>query len=435
MVTGKKRNSGLIHRLALLLAASLVSAGTWAESYLIDAIEFRNNEKTKPSTLLQEYEIKPGDTLSDEQIKAARQAMMDLGLFKRVSADLEDRGGPGKVLIFTIHEKRYLLVLPRLSRSGDGDWSYGARLRWDNVGGRNRRLDFGYRRKDLKNSDIQQEDRLEIEYTLPRLWGSRFNLEYVLRSEDIEIDEERDGLEGRYEQRLDSFRVILSRWLKEKGPSQGWLLEGELRYEDYQNDFLSGDPGLFFDTEVATVKLGAEFREVHDHRYSRSGKHYGYEFQVSRNTSGGDVGFERHRVFYRGYIPVTKTPHTNFNFQVRYMSSSGSIFGDPSYSLGGNSTIRGYSRESLEGESAFITNLEVVRPLFGHNTLRGALILDFGGAFEDSFDFDSSELVTGLGIGLRYKMRSFVKTDLRLDVTHGIEDGETKVYGSTSSSF
>ena len=49
----------------------------------------------------------------------------------------------------------------------------------------------------VENSDIEQEDRLEIEYTLPRLWGSQFNLEYILRSEDIEIDE--DDFEENFE--------------------------------------------------------------------------------------------------------------------------------------------------------------------------------------------------------------------------------------------
>ena len=196
--------------IAFLLLSSLWVSQAIAESYLLDAIEFRGNDTTQDLIMLQEINLVVGEMASDAAIEYSRQSIMDLGLFKRVSADLEARGGKGKSLIITVIEKRYLLILPRLSRSGDGDWSYGAKFQWDNLYGKNRRLQFGYRRKDLKNSDIEQEDRLELEYYLPRLWGSQFNLEYVLRSEDIEIDETRDELSGRYEQKLP---IILSFFL------------------------------------------------------------------------------------------------------------------------------------------------------------------------------------------------------------------------------
>jgi len=421
--------------IAFLLLSSLWVSQAIAESYLLDAIEFRGNDTTQDLIMLQEINLVVGEMASDAAIEYSRQSIMDLGLFKRVSADLEARGGKGKSLIITVIEKRYLLILPRLSRSGDGDWSYGAKFQWDNLYGKNRRLQFGYRRKDLKNSDIEQEDRLELEYYLPRLWGSQFNLEYVLRSEDIEIDETRDELSGRYEQKLDSMRIRLSRWLREKGPSQGWLLRSELTYEDYDSDFLSGDEGLFFDTTVASVAISVIYQDVHDKLYSREGKSYGLTVSASESIDGEDVRFSRGEIFYRRYIPITRKPHTNFNYQLRYMTSSGSIFGDASYGLGGNTTLRGYDRDSLEGESAFIANLEFMVPMFGHNTLRGAVFSDIGGAFSESSGFDASELEYSVGLGVRYKLRAFVRTDLRLDVGYGVESGETKVYGSTNTSF
>lgn len=420
----------------VILASILVlaSAGAAAESYDVSAIEFRGNETTQPSTLLQELTFEAGDAVSDEQIEAGRQAIMNLGLFKRVSADLEARGGD-TVLIYTINEKRYLLVLPRLSRSGDGDWSWGARVRWDNVGGLNRRFDIGVRRKDLKSSDIQQEDQISLEYLMPRVWGSVWDLGFDFRFEDIEIDEERGELQGRYNQQLDSLRVDVSRWLREKGPSQGWRVDGQLRYEDYVNDYLSGDTGLYFDTRVVTLSAGIEYRDVTELLYSRTGRQFGYDVEAASDDWGSESSYVRHSAFYRRYQHVTEREHTNFNYQLRYGTSSGSIFGDPSYSIGGNSTMRGYDRESLEGESYFIANLEFMTPMFGHNTFRGALFADIGGAFEDSLSFEPTELEVGLGVGIRYKLRSFVNTDLRLDVAHGLDDGDTKVYGSTELSF
>ncbi len=421
-------------RLLLASILALVCSAAAAESYLISDIEFRDNEHTRPSTMLQELTFTAGDMVSDEEIEAGRQAIMNLGLFKRVSADLEARDGR-IVLIYTVNEKRYLLVLPRLSRSGDGDWSWGARVRWDNVAGRNRRLDVGVRRKDLKSSDIEQEDQVSVEYTLPRVWGSPWDLGFDVRSEDIEIDEERGELEGRYNQQLDSLRINVSRWLRETGPSQGWRADGQLRYEDYVNDYLSGNTGLFFDTKVVTLSAGLEYRDITELLYSRTGSHFGYYTEAASDDWGSESSYVRHSAFYRSYNHVTDRPHTNFNYQLRYGTSSGSIFGDPSFSIGGNSTMRGYERESLEGESYFIANLEFMSPMFGHNTFRGAVFADVGGAFDDSASFEPSELVVGLGVGIRYKLRSFVNTDLRLDIAHGLDEGETKVYGSTEMSF
>ncbi len=421
-------------RTILALTLAVWATAALAEEYVVSAIEFRDNETTRPSTLLQELTFQAGDTVSDEEIERGRQSIMNLGLYKRVSADLEARDGD-TVLIYTVSEKRYLLILPRLSRSGDGDWSYGARVRWDNVGGRNHRLDIGFRRKDLKDADIEREDQVSIEYLTPRVWGSPWDLGFEFRDEDIEIDEERGDLEGRYEQEVSSLRVDFGRWLHETGPSQGWRLDGQLRYEDYNNDYLSGDPGLYFDTRVVTLSAGIEYQHVTDLLYSRVGRHFGYGVESASDDYGSESSFVRHAAFYRRYMHVTDREHTNINYQLRYGTSSGSIFGDPSYSLGGNSTMRGYDRDSLEGESYFIANVEFLTPMFGHKTLRGAVFTDIGGAFEDSASFKPSELEVGVGVGIRYKLRSFVKTDLRLDIAHGIESGETKVYGSTDTPF
>ncbi|KAA3624625.1 MAG: hypothetical protein DWQ08_10170, partial [Proteobacteria bacterium] len=408
-------------RIAAIALLCLFPLPVAAESYLIADIEFRDNDTTRSSTMLQELTFSAGQTVSDEEIEAGRQAIMNLGLFKRVSADLERRDGE-TVLIYSVNEKRYLLVLPRLSRSGDGDWSWGARLRWDNLAGRNRRLDIGVRRKDLKDSDIEQEDQVSVEYLLPRIWGSPYDLGFEIRSEDIEIDEERDEFEGRYNQQLDSLRVEVSRWLRETGPSSGWRLLGQMRYEDYVNDFLSGDNGLFFDTRVVTLTLGTEYHDVQDLLYSRTGQHFGYLLELASDGLGSESSFVRHSAFYRGYRHVTARPHTSLNYQVRYGTSSGSVFGDPSYSIGGNSTMRGFEREALEGESYFIANIEFITPLFGHKTFRGALFTDIGGAFDDSASSDASAIEAGVGVGIRYKLRSFVRTDLRLDIAYGFGD-------------
>ena len=41
-----------------------------------------------------------------------------------------------------------------------------------------------------------------------------------------------------------------------------------------------------------------------------------------------------------------------------------------------------------------------------------------------------------VGVGLRWKIRLFVRTDLRLDFAQGLgSDGETRIYAGTNSTF
>ena len=56
--------------------------------------------------------------------------------------------------------------------------------------------------------------------------------------------------------------------------------------------------------------------------------------------------------------------------------------------------------------------------------------------FFDLGDIDISDPRVGVGAGLRWKIRSFVRTDLRLDVAQGLGDGgDTRVYAGTRATF
>ena len=62
--------------------------------------------------------------------------------------------------------------------------------------------------------------------------------------------------------------------------------------------------------------------------------------------------------------------------------------------------------------------------------------MDVGNAWEDTSDVDLSDLRYSAGIGLRWKLKSFVRVDIRLDISQGFsEDGETKFYLGTNATF
>lgn len=95
------------------------------------SIVFAGNRVTKPQVLIRETDQRIDTACSIDQIIDSIQGIMDLGLFKSVVADLslvDDQ----LQLRFTVEEKLYFLLVPRISRTSDGELRGGAQIRFDN---------------------------------------------------------------------------------------------------------------------------------------------------------------------------------------------------------------------------------------------------------------------------------------------------------------
>lgn len=403
-----------------------------AQAEQVREIRFAGNEQTIDKTMLQEITIRPGDDVDRDQIDLARQAIMDLGLFKKVTAEISS----DNVLTFTVEEKHYWFVLPRLSRSGDGDISYGVAYRMHNLRGRNETIVLGAKRTELTDADLDKRDEVSLRYTNPRLMDSPVELRLDVRYEQSEIDEIRGNKAGMYARDLGSFRVALARWLNPEGLSQGWRVGAGVLVRDYAHDLVSGDPGLYGDATVVSLTGNLEYKSVHDRLYSRDGHHFGYGFNVASDSVISDASFTRHNLFYRMYKPVTDRPHTTLNVQLRAGYANRTVFGNPAFSLGGSNSLRGFERDTVEGDAYVLANVEFLTPLFGKNSVRGVLFADIGNAYRDVDNIDLSDMNYGAGFGLRWALESFVRTELRIDFAHGFGDnGVSKVYASTKATF
>ncbi len=405
-----------------------------ATEYLIKSIEFTGNKVTKDHILLQEMRLRPGDTVSDEQIEQARQSIMDLDIFKAVTGELIPTGD-GHRLLVSVDEKRYWFIVPKLSRSGDGDVAYGGEFQIDNLAGRNQRMELNFRKKKFDDTDVDEEEQIELEYKNPRIFRSAFEFNLDLKKEQALLEEDRFGVKGDYDRDLDVYGFTLGRWKNAFGPSKGWRYFGGIQLQKFEHTFLSGTPGLFFDADVVSATGGFSFFDVHSYLFSREGVGFGYTIELSTDSFDSDVSFTRHFLFYRQYKRITKRPHTNLNMQYRFGYITNSIFGDPTFSVASGRTIRGFDRDSLEGDAFIIGNIQFLTPLFGKSALRGVAFFDFGNAYENIHEVDLTDLKFGAGVGLRWKVKSFVKFDLRLDVAHGFPGGELKVFAGTRSVF
>ncbi len=409
------------------------------EQTIITSIHFVGNNKTKKKILLQEMNIKAGDPVDSTRIAISRQAILDLGLFRSVETELLPTEQGGKILQIRVYEKHYVLPIPKLKRSADNDISYGVQLRLDNLGGLNQRMRLTSKTTKTGHNSAGDADSLEIKYTYPRIAGTAFgfNLSAVRVEEPVkESDQASPTTSATYKSRNSSFSLSLRRWLTRDGPSTGWSASAGYFFNNRSYQHLTGTEGLFESGRGAGLTFGITYTRVHDKIFSRQGTQYGINSQLGMTALSSDSSYSRHAFFYRRFHPLGRTPHRNINTQLQLGFTEGSLtLGGHSFSIGGSRSLRGYDKGAITGRSFYLLNTEYLMPIRGHNTLRGVLFIDLGNAYNDNRIIDFSDVESGAGFGIRYKLRSLVKIDLRIDVAYGFGVKDRAAYIGTRSVF
>ena len=225
----------------------------------IGEIRFAGNKTTKPQILLQEMLVRVGDPADAALIEQSRQAIMDLGLFKSVRAELLPADERGRVLLITVKEKYYILPIPKLNRNDENDIGYGAQLRFDNLAGLNQRLKITYEIEKADTSSSGEQEVFSVVYSYPRMFGSAYSLEVVGGRTSYPIDVlAADGttVDASYQQNTNEAGFTVSRWLHLIGPSRGWQLGGGLVWRDRRYQHLLGTPGLYSDGTTVGLTAG-----------------------------------------------------------------------------------------------------------------------------------------------------------------------------------
>ena len=121
-------------------------------------------------------------------------------------------------------------------------------------------------------------------------------------------------------------------------------------------------------------------------------------------------------------------PHHNLDVQLQLGLSSDRVFNEDAYSLGGSGLAARLQGRQFQGNAYALANIEYLAPLFGYYPFRGVLFADVGNTYPSNRDIDLTDLKSSAGLGLRWKIKSFVKLDLRVDVAYAFDTGETRVY-------
>ncbi len=422
------------------LMAAEAGAGAPAGSApapVITAIEFAGNRVTNPKILRYEILVKEGDIADPALIERSRQAIMDLGLFVSVDATIEQRDD-GIVVRFIVKEKYYILPVPKLNRDDDNKISLGAELSLDNLAGLNQQLKVRYETEEADTISSGKNETNFFSFNYPRMFGSPYQFHTEISQNRLPAETVTDTtVTSLYELEAWTASLQVTRWLARRGPSRGWQVGAGMVWRRNGYDYVSGDTDTFQDGRAVGISALGQFLDVRDYLFSRSGKEYGYMGEFGEPALGSDTHYTRHELFYRRYLLLAGRPHENIEFQGRLGLSSGDIFvnDEYAYSLGGSKTLRGYDTGSFTGNSFVLFNLQYLRPFFGYYPLRGAVFLDVGNTYPSNEKIDLGDLKWDVGIGLRLRLKSFVKIDLRVDIAYAYDTGEYKVFAGTKEIF
>ena len=411
-------------------------------------IVIKGNDTTRQEIILQEMTIGIGDYPIPKAMDASRQAIQDLGLFKSVKLYTEQLPS-GSRLVIKVKEKLYLLPLPRLKRNADGDVKYGAQIRWNNVSGLNQTLKITAERTEFDNETLQDKDAFRIEYLYPRFNQSIYNVdfkyEYDQTEEEFMSDPTVPVVTSLYDKDIFSAKIRLSRWWTKTGLTRGWLLGGGLAWDKIKYEYVSGfeyapciesvpcEADIVEDRNLVSVLANIGYFDMHEKRYSRYGVNFGYNISYAWEKLGSDFDTATNELFYRQYKPISDTPHRNINTQFRFGFSN--VPGNAAFDLGDSSRLRSYENGQVSGNAYVLLNLQYLAPWPGYESFRYVVFTDIGNAYKNVRHIDLGDLESSVGIGIRWKLRSFVKTDLRLDWAYGLGSDDYKVYGSTSAMF
>ena len=400
----------------------------------IHSIEFAGNKATKSYVMLGQLAFKAGSVCSLDHVVDGLQSIMDLGLFRSVSAEFS-RPDDRLTVTYTVREKIYFLPLPRFSRSSDGELRLGAQLRWDNFLGRNHHVKLTAERREEDDGNGPAGKHYELEYEIPRFFMSATGLATAFKFQTKQVDLEQDGIEFGVANNNDSqFALELSRWANSGGVTKGLRYRGGLRIFNREQELLEGEAGPFTEGTDVALSVGFEKIDVRDELFRLNGMSFGANLQLSSSLFGSDFSYNRLDLFFRRYMPLRGLKLRNLNYQLRLGISDNGPFGLRHFSIGGGELFRGRQKQSKTGDILLLANIEYLVSLFGKQALRGVLFTDIGNVYRHN-EFDPTDLKFGFGAGIRYKLLSFSKTDLRFDAAWDTDRESLRYYISTDLTF
>lgn len=393
------------------LGAAAVDAPAWPR---IVALEFEGNRVTREETLLREIDLQVGDRADPEAIERSRQAILDLGLFRKVTIDsLPDPRGVR--LRVRLDEKRYVLPIPRIDASSDGNYGYGGQLRWNNVGGRNHTLNVYAERGRFPDDVLRESERsARVAYRAPYVFGSRDGVDALVER----IERQTPGEQGAYQQTLDRLQLLIDRDYSTGLPRRGWRLGGGLFH---QRQDTAGEFAPAADGEATALVGVADFSNLRFHVRSETGSRFAARVEVAERA-WSDYAYRELRLDYANYRPFGQREHQSLHLLAQAGIRQGGPRSRNAFFLGGSGRLRGYSSQYLAGERYYLVSAEALRPL-RWDWLRWVAMIEVGGTGGDIDGLSPAGPHASLGLGLRIRPSRFVGIEIEFGIAVPLKGG------------
>ena len=380
----------------------------------IQTISIEGNKDTRISVFQRLILVKEGDAVDIAKINQSAQAIMDLGLFVDVTYTLKNNGDDYD-LIFLVKEKYYFLVIPRL-KYRNGEVHKGIQLRLENLFGLTHQLSYLYENKGSNNG--VEEVRQRLKYNYPWFFDTNQTLNLSFTSENA-ISEQSPGI---FFNNKDSNLSFASRiWFNDIGITEGIYIG--IGIEIKQRDQEDINTKIISNSISSTaVILSIGNKQSHIHKYNRSGKEYEYSIETASSLIGSEITYYKHLLLYKSYYAFTSRPKDNLNVYTALGHSTNDILNDSAFTLDATNNLRGYDRERFKGNAMYIINTEYMTPSSFSPNLRYIAFVDAGTTAKNINNLFDENIKLGLGFGIRWKIPSFVKLDIRIDVGYGFED-------------
>ncbi len=418
--------TGLLYSLLLFASINSSSANPHFYDLPILRVTITGNETTQNRFILKWANLQPGELLTRNGLKLARQNILDTSLFKQVIMTTTHEGD-GVAINIDLEEKYYTLLLPRLGRNSNGDIKYGLKLRMHNIGGADQTLNIQAGKTD--HSDGDKSRRYHIDYDLPQFSKPYYYQWHIGQSTINTYQDGFDNIENSQYTLFSIARDMHTRLFQQPVTLRVWLKFEDVSLDQpYPEEFNAIEAGSF-----SLLGVAFEYDGIHHQRYRRYGQYYSMSYQQGLTELGSDFVSQIAEFESRILRPLNSRDNLNYRLFIGF--SEASPFNSNYYHLGGADNVRGLERDIYSGNALVFGNFEYVTGYTKYPNFRTSIFFDIGNVFDDASSIDFGDLYAAIGLGMRWKLTSFIKTDLVIDVAYDPDNEEIKGYAGTHLNF
>ncbi|MEA3328828.1 MAG: outer membrane protein assembly factor BamA [Candidatus Omnitrophota bacterium] len=373
----------------------------------IDKVKIRGNTKTKDIVIRRELKLIPGEKFDGEKLQRSKEKLYNLGYFEEVSYDVEPGSAPNK---------KDLAVMVKERKTGELSFGGGYSTIDQFVGF----VQVSQRNFDLFNFpeftgagqylSIRAEFGTErksysLSFTEPWLFNRPISFGFDVYSwtrDWADYNEERQGGDvrlgrsfGEYD-RIDLIYKAENITISDISPTHTDIVDEE-------------GTNLVSSTGITLT------RDTRDNIYVPTrGMLIGGTGQCFGGVFGGDRDFYKMTGTASTYFSYFRKLVVELKARVGVAREYGNTHSVPIYErfyAGGANTVRGYEERMvgppndgsnpIGGKTMLIFNAECTFPII--EVIKGAIFYDIGNVWRNSYQFNLTELKSGVGLGVRVK--------------------------------